>query len=46
LLSHILLVCGYAAAAHLKESGAMMYGAFWCSHCEVGPLVQLLNSFS
>ena len=21
-------------AKHLKESGAKMYGAFWCSHCE------------
>ena len=23
-----------AVAKHLKESGAKMYGAFWCSHCE------------
>ena len=23
-----------AVAKHLKETGAKMYGAFWCSHCE------------
>ena len=22
-----------ALAKHLKEIGATMYGAFWCSHC-------------
>ena len=22
-----------ALAKHLKETGAKMYGAFWCSHC-------------